>query len=232
MLKIISLLLLSTTVAYPQALPANSAGAGTGLNLPDQMLILESKKSIKSGDVEPIDGTPYLSDEFQPGNVVTTKGVFTAIPMRYNIGEDYIEFKQKDITYILDPSSKVKKVSISDKNFMVDDYTVKGKTRKGFYILLDSGKITVLVKKKVLLHPAQPPKALESDGHHAKYEKLSDDFAYKLNGGPITDISSVKKMIEVLPDHQEELKKFVSKERISKNQTDLAKLAHYYNQLQ
>jgi hypothetical protein len=232
MLRILGLLMFSTVIVYSQPLPANSAGAGTGLNLSDQMLILDSKKSIKSENSEPIDGTPYLSDEFQAGDVVTQKGLFKGVKLRYNIDGDYIEFMQKDVTYILDPLPSVKKVTVADKNFVVDDYTVKGKTRKGYYILLDSGKMTMLAKKKVLFHPAQPPKALESDGKPAKYEKASDDFAYKLNGGPVIEISSVKKMLDGFPDHQEELKKFVSKEKISKNETDLAKLSKYYNQLQ
>lgn len=232
MLRIFCLVVLSMTVVYAQPIPGNSAGAGNGINLADQMMIQDSRKFAKTGETVPIDGTPYLSDDFQTGTVVTTKGVFYPVPMRYNIEGDYIEFKQKDITYILDPSPAVKKVSLPDQNFVVDDYTVKGKVRKGYYILLDSGKFTVLAKKKIILHPAQAPKALESDGHPAKYEKQSDDFVYKLNGGPVTEIPSVKKLIEVLPDHQEELKKFVSKEKIAKKEGDLIKLARYYNQLQ
>src|SRR6185503_1940379 len=107
-----------------------------------------------------------------------------AVPMRYNIEGDYVEFKQKDVTYILDPSPSVKKVSLPTTHLVVDNYEVKGKSTSGYYVLLDSGKLTLLMKKKVILRPAQAPKAIETEGKPARYEKLGDEFFYKLNGGP------------------------------------------------
>lgn len=222
---------ITTTYLYAQALPANGAGAGAGMNISDHLLIAAARKSAGSKEPERIDGTPYLEDDFQEGRVITTKGAFAAIPMRYNVVGDYVEFKQKGVTYILDPSPSVKKVSLHTTNLIVDNYTVKGKSAPGFYVLLDSGRLTLLMKKKVILRPAQAPKAIETDGRPARYEELGDEFFYKLNGGPISEISSVKKMVEVLTDHGDEVKAFVSKEKISKKERDLIKLAEYYNQL-
>jgi hypothetical protein len=142
-----------------------------------------------------------------------------------------VEFRKKDVTYILDPSPSVLKVSLPATNLVVDNYNVKGKPTSGFYVLLDSGRLTLLMKKKVILRPAQAPKAIETDGKPARYEKQKDEFFYKLNGGPVSEIVSVKKIVEVLTDHQDEVKTFVGKEKISKKEGDLIKLAEYYNQL-
>lgn len=233
MLKIILLVSLNLTVTYlgAQALPANGQGAGSGMNITDHLLIAETRRLSKSEASEPIDGTPYLEDNFQEGKVITTKGVFDAVPLRYNVEGDYVEFKKKDITYILDPSPSVKKVSLPTTHLVVDNIDVKGKSTYGYYVLLDSGKLTLLMKKKVVLHPAQAPKAIETTGKPARYEKLKDEFFYKLNGGPVTEIVSVKKMLEALTDHSDEVKAFVSEEKISKKERELMKLVEYYNQL-
>lgn len=224
---------LNITVTYlgAQALSANGPGAGSGMNITDHLLIAAAKKLNKPEEPEIIDGTPYMEDDFQTGKVITTKGVFDSIPMRYNVAEDYVEFKKKDVTYILDPSPSVKKVSLPASQLVVDNYTVKGKSINGYFVLLDSGKLTLLVKKKVVLHPAQPPKPIETEGKRARYEKLKDEFFYKLNGGPITEIVSTKKMLEALTDHKDEVKAFIEKEKISKKEQDLVKLFEYYNQL-
>jgi hypothetical protein len=195
------------------------------------MLISDARRFIDPPEAEPIDGTPYLEDDFREGSVASVKGTYTGVPMRYHIHGDFVEFKQKDATYILDPTPAIRKVNLSGASLVVDNYVVKGKSRLGFYVLLDSGKLTLLEKKNMMLYPAQPPKAIETEGKHARYEKLKDDFYYKLNGGAIVEISSVKKILEALPDHQEEMKNFVSKEKISKSEDDLVKLARYYNQL-
>lgn len=233
MLKILLFLALSTTTTYlcAQALSASSTRSGSGANIADHLLIAQSRSFGQPKDAERIDGTPYLQDDFQEGSVITTKGVAAPVPMRYHIEGDYVEFKQKDVTYILDPSPEIKKISFQGTDLVVDNYNVKGKPTPGFYVLLDSGKLTLLMKKNMTLHPAQPPKAIETEGKPAQYQKLGDDFFYKLDGGPVTEISSVKKLVEVLKDHQDEVKAFVSKEKISKKELELVRLVEYYNQL-
>jgi hypothetical protein len=232
MLKIVLLLSLNIpTYLYAQLVAPNILRAGTGMDISDHLLIADANKALAPKEAEHIDGTPYLEDNFQEGNAITTKGIFSKVPMRYNVESDNIEFKQDGVTYILDPSPAIKKITLPVANLVVESYATKSKSAYGFYILLDSGKLTLLKKKKVILRPAQAPKAIETEGRPARYEEQGDDFYYKLNGGPVTEFISVKKMIEVLSDHPEEVKTFVSKEKISKKEGDLVKLAEYYNGL-
>jgi len=232
MLKALMLLLVSATCLRAQIAGGNDHGATLGSNAVDHLMLLQARKFTDPETPEPIDGTPYMVDAFEKGSIVTTKGLYTEIPIRYNIDGDYIEFKKQEVVYILDPSLSVKKVSLPSADLIVDNYVSKGKSKQAFYVLLDSGRLTLLKKKKVLFHPAQAPKAVETDGRHARYEKLSDDYFFKLDGGPVVEFSSVKKILEVLPDHKEEVKNFVNEENISKKERDLIKLAKYYNQLQ
>ncbi|HTE32225.1 MAG TPA: hypothetical protein VK666_17715 [Chryseolinea sp.] len=229
LLLVLSVCTVSSVVA--QLLPANGLGGGTGTSLSDHQLIIEARKGLGEKSEEKIEGTEYLSEDFVAGDVITKKGIYKAVPMRYNVYKDYIEFKQKEGTFILDPGPDVHKVIFDTYSMVVGSYDAKGKTANGFFLLLDSGKVSLLEKKIVKFKAAEAPKAIETEGKPPRYEKSKDEFMYRLGTGPITEVSSVKKLIESLPDHQEEVSKFASKEKISKNEEELTKLVKYYNSL-
>ena len=223
--------LFSAAVAHAQHVPGNITGGGTGVNVTDHMLMMDARKAMSGPSEEKIEGTPYLTEEFLTADVYSNKGKYPATPMRYNIFADYIEFKHKDITYILDAGPDIKKVDFGNFSLVVEKTEVKGKMKSGYFALLDSGKVTLLSKKVVTYREAQPPKALETTGKPARYSRSGDDYLYKVGNGPVMDVGSVKKMIESFPDKQEELKQFASQEKISKNEKDLVKLVKYYNSL-
>jgi hypothetical protein len=219
------------SLSIAQRLPGNAPGSGMGMNLSDHLLILDSKKGRGGGAEENVDGTPYLQDEFVAANVFTTKGTYTAVPMRYNMYTDYIEFKQKDGIYVLDPRPDVRKVVFEQFSMVTENHTVKGKSIRGYFMMLDSGKVSLLERKAVAYQPAQPPKGLETEGRQARYDKPKEQFYYKLGSGALVEITTIKKMIDSLPDHQAEVSKFASQEKISRNEEELTRLVKYYNSL-
>jgi hypothetical protein len=228
---LIGLWLFVVWTSEAQPLPGNGAGAGTGMNLSDHMMIMDSKKFGKDEGAEPVVGTPYLTEAFVNGDVYSKKGKFSGLPMRYNIYTDNIEFKEKNATYILDPSADIRKVDMGTYRFVVEQYEVKGKSKLGFFTLLDSGKVTLMSKKEVNFREKQPPKALETDWSPAKYTPAGEEYHFKIGSGPLQKVSSVKKLIESLPDKQDEVKEFAGKEKISKNEEELTKLIKFYNSL-
>jgi hypothetical protein len=148
----------------------------------------------------------------------------------YNMYEDYIEFKQKDIVYILDPDLMIKKIDMGAHVLVVENYEFKMKTQLGFLTLLDSGKVTLLSKNIVAFQEQQPPKALESAPTPAQYSSLPDVYYYKIGNGEVMKVSNLKKMIDSFPDKQNELTQFAKKEKLShKKEEDLMKLVRYYN---
>jgi hypothetical protein len=203
----------------------------TGYHIADHLLIKEADKQLKQGpEAEAVEGTPYLEDTFVTGHVYSRYGNYTGIPMRYNMYEDYIEFKQKDLVYILDPDLMIKKIDMGAHVFVVENYEFKKKTQPGFLTLLDSGKVTLLSKKIVTFREQQPPKALESAPTPAQYSSLPDVYYYKVGEGTVMKIKNIKEMIESFPDKQNELTQFAKKEKLShKKEEDLIKLERYYN---
>lgn len=220
-----------STASFAQHVTSYRDAGRTGLNVTDQMLLLDSRKVLYGeGATLETKGTPYLTETFDSANVYTMKGVFTDVPMRYNIYEDFLEFKSKDVTYILDPALNIKKVDFGDSKFVVEKTEAGGKMKLGFFELLDSGKVTLLAKKKVSYREPQPDKAME-EPKPGRYTRKDDEYFFRIEKGQLIEINSIKKMIEYFPDRQNELKEFAEKEKISRNKEDLIRLVRYYNSL-
>lgn len=223
--------LLSYTSAISQHMPANAPGAFLGLNVTDHMLQLDTRRFLYGSDGQKIEGSPYLNETFVPGEVVSSKGKFTGIDLRYNLYSENMEFRQRDVVYALTPRPEIKRINFGNYSFVISDYELKGQKKTGYFVLLDSGKVTLLAKKRVSFREAQPPKAIETMGKPAKYINEQDDYYYRIGDGRALEVNNVSKLIESLPDKQEEMKAFAKKEKISKNERELIELIKYYNSL-
>jgi len=225
-----SLWMLASKVCVAQHITSFRDAGRTGLNVTDHMLLLDARKVLDGdGSVETI-GTPYLAETFDSAVVYTLKGVFHVMQMRYNVHKDYMEYKDKDVVYILDPALNIKKVDHGNYRFVVEKYEAGGKMKLSYFVLLDSGKVTLLAKKNVAYREPQPAKAMQ-EPTLGSYSKQKDEYFFKIGNGQLNEISSAKRMIESFPDKQDELEQFVRKEKISKNEDDLIRLVRYYNSL-
>ena len=203
-----------------------------GSNLEDHMLIKIMDEGINGKLRLDIEGSPYLNEEWVDGEIHTFKASYAGVSMRYNIYLDYIEFKQKGKSYILDPEPRLRKIELDGNTLVVAKYGRIGKMKDGYFLLLDSGKLQLMSKKAIQFKEAQAPKALESSATPAKYQQLPDQFFYRFGQGDLVKISNTRKMIAGLQDHQEELNAFAKKEKISaKKEDDLIRLVKYYNSL-
>jgi hypothetical protein len=205
----------------------------SGYHIADHLLIKAADEQLKRGpEAESVEGTPYLDETFVTGHVYSRYGNYKGISMRYNIYEDHIEFRQKDLIYILDPDLMIKKVDLGEQVLVVENYEFRMKTQSGFLTLLDSGKVTLLSKKVVTYREQQPPKALESAPTPAQYSMLPDVYYYKIGNGEVMKVQNIKKMISSFPDKHQELTQFAKKEKLShKNEADMIALVRHYNTL-
>lgn len=178
-----------------------------------------------------IEGTPFSNEEFIKGKIYHHYGV-QSVAMKYNIYDDRIEFLGKDTSLMMvGPDKLIQKVEMGDQILVVDLFEVKGKQALTYFIRQDSGRMTVLTKLTVSLKPPQFGKPIEGD-IPAKYVRMPDTHFYKIDNGPLVKIVNIKKLIEELPDHKEEMGAFVKKEKISANKPrELAEFSRYYNSL-
>lgn len=227
MWKIFFFVLIAVSVeGLAQPLPANSINAGTGQNVTDHELILESKRALGLTD-EVIEGSPYMDSEFKPATIITRRGTYHNVPVRYNAHADNLEYRQGTTTYIADASLNIQSVRFADHTMMVAKQP-SGKALT-FYEVLDSGRVTLLMRKPVVFKSAEAPKALEASGKPARYTNAPEEY-YLMTGDQLpVQFSGVKKLVELLPDKQEEVKKFVSANKISKKSADLVRVVKHYN---
>jgi hypothetical protein len=179
-----------------------------------------------------IEGTPYLTEEFVEGEIVFGEAGRTKVPVRYNIFQDLMEYQQNGKALALDPSKKIKKVKMGEEVFIVDKYSLEGKSKLGFLNLLDTGKMTLLSKKIVKYQEPLKGRGFDGGDLPAKFSRSSDAFFYRIGDGDLKEIGNLKELIASLPDRQEEIKQFAKKEKISpKKEEELRKLVRYYNSL-
>ena len=209
-----------------------SAQATTGRNVDDHLLIKDAEKNLGLDDAIEVIGTPYLDEKFAPGEIIFDKGMSNAVPIRYNIYKDWIEYQQNNQTYILDPDVRIKSVKYDENTFVVEPYASKGKTRLGYFKVLDSGRVTLLSKQTVMYKEYQQAQALQSSSSPPKYTRTADQFYFKIEAGEIQKVDNLKNMIASFPDKQDELSAFAKKEKISvRKEEDLKRMMTYYHSL-
>ena len=179
-----------------------------------------------------IEGTPYLTEKYVDGEILFGTTGRSAVPLRYNVFQDLMEYQQNGKALVLDPSTKIKRVKLGESTYVVDKFEYDGKTKYGFLNLLDSGKVTLLAKKVVKYQAPLKGRALDGGDVPAKFSRSSDTYFYRIGNGELQEVNNLKDMIASFPDKQEELKQFAKKEKISpKKEDELLKLVRYYNSL-
>ncbi|MBL7856556.1 MAG: hypothetical protein JNM57_02615 [Cyclobacteriaceae bacterium] len=196
----------------------------------ERLLLRTSSAAYEHGNGD-VQGSPYLYDDFKEGQVISFKGHYKGIPMRYNIYDDNIEFKQNGVDMILDPDISIKKVILSDMILTVGKFEYRNKVQFGFLERLDSGQLSLFAKKVVVFKEKEETQALEYNTKPARFTSLSDIFYYRIGNGDISKIVSIKKLIESLPDKQTEMSAYAKKEKLSVGRNDLLKFAEHYGSL-
>ncbi|MFC2125383.1 hypothetical protein ACFLU5_11290 [Bacteroidota bacterium] len=181
---------------------------------------------------EAINGSPYLSEEFIKGEIVLIdNSVLSDVLLRYNIYNDELEFQDKGINYFIGTKHLLKKVKLGDNTFVVDIYDSSIGEKQGFFTLLADGEVKLLCKYEMELTDRIPAKPMR-DPEPRKFVRQKDLYFVKVGLQRIHEFSSVKKLIGYFGDHQDELRSFTKKEKISPNNPDeLADLINYYNSL-
>ena len=206
-----------------------------GVYAPDGIMDLMetvNRNWMLNGKNEQIEGSPYLKEEFEPGEIqLKDNTTIPEVPMRYNIYNDQIEFQYKEKTYNIGNKNLVENIKIGTDVFIVEMYETINGERFGFFSLLADGETRLLAKYEMELTDKVPAKALR-DPEPRKFVRENDVYYVKIGQQRIYAFGNVKKLIAYLGDHEEELEAFAKKEKISaRNPDELAKLINYYNSL-
>lgn len=187
----------------------------------------------QSAAIDPasIKGTPYLEDAYAKG-VICYADKNHAVPVRYNAYQDLMEYQQSGRALVLDANATVKKVTFNNSTFVPLSYEANGKSKLGYFALLDSGKVSLFAKKKIVFIPAKQGGALDGSNQPAEYRKSPDVYYIKVGDGPLQEVGNLKSLIAAFPDKKDELAQFAKKEKISpRKEKELVQLVQHYNSL-
>ena len=178
-----------------------------------------------------VKGTPYLDETYVTAEIAFANNTRT-VPVRYNVYRDLMEYQQNGQALVLDPSATIKRVSLGAETFVVEKYDADGKVVPGYFALLDTGKVALYSKKGVKFVPARKGAAMDGSDQPAEFRRTPDTFYFKIGSGNLQEIRNMKSFIAALPDHQEEMSKYVKSEKISaRNEQEIRQLIRYYNEL-
>ncbi len=180
-----------------------------------------------------IEGAPFLNDEFIEGSLyIVQKIQYIEDPLRYNIYNDNLEFKipAEEIQALATPEI-VERAVIGETQMAYSPYLQANKTKKGFSIVLEEGKISLYAKTEIMFNPATKPGACK-EPEPPKFIKKSDEYYLRVGTGQARLISNKKDLIAAFPDNQYKMESFISKNKIKTNKPEgLKELVVYYNSL-
>ena len=185
---------------------------------------------VKGSDGVEIAGSPFLDDKYKDG-MIHIGDKTQAAPIRYNAYQDLIEYKLNGVPMVLDANQAVTKVTVGDEVFI--PLTTNSSAKKpGYFVLLDSGKVKLYAKKKIVYVPFRKQGKIDGTDQPAEFKKSPDTFYFQMGDGQLQEVDNMKSVVASMPDKQDELTQYVKKEKISpKKEKDLLQFVKYYNSL-
>jgi hypothetical protein len=152
--------------------------------------------------------------------------------LRYNIYQDELQFKNPAGEIMSIGTPEIVEKAVFDKNELVYlPYNAAGKTKNGFFLLIEEGEARFLVKPQVGFQEATLPAAYK-DAEPAKFISKADDFYIRTGNEAAVLINSKKDLISAFPDNQDKIESFISKNKIKTNKKEgIAEVVRYYNSL-
>ncbi len=192
----------------------------------------ENSNSIKFSDIK---GSPYLNNEFEPGNIYIKDSLIEKGMLRYNIYADEIEIKDQQKLFglykIQDSKVKIGKDEIILKEFFEDQ-----KKEKGYFItLINSNKVKLY--KRIRCKIIEPLKAATPNqkDRSAKFKSYIDYYIILPihKNGQLSKIKLKKKSImNLMQDQEEKIKGYFKKNQVNlKREKDITKLFSYYESI-
>jgi hypothetical protein len=180
-----------------------------------------------------IKGSPYTSENYTNATIYfanTTRNQNLAV--RYNAYQDLLEYQQNGQRLVLDANAAIKKVDCGESTIVVEKYKFRGKPKTGYLTVLDTGKATLYVKHTVIFIEAKKGGNLDGTDQPAQFKRSPDTYYYRVGDGPLTEVDNMKSVIASFPDKQDELAKYVKKEKIThRKEEQLRQFFKYYNTL-
>lgn len=193
---------------------------------------------VKPYVVEGIKGTPFLYEEYYPATIYIKSKSIRLDSVRLNLLNNSIEFvsngKAKAIS-----GTKLDKIIIhvyglKDGKVIYNGscFKIENTISTGFYELLgETSRFKVLSKHSAKMKKPQYVAVLDAGSRKPEIKQISNNYILS-DSTTLYNAKNKKMILSNFPNHESELKKFISTENISLKETqDLLRLLKYYEEI-
>jgi len=183
-------------------------------DLADEVRLLKARSSSQQNANTGIEGTPYLYEDFKPGEVYTKDSILYEGPLRFNIYADEIEFKANDIIYWIAKPQDIVYVKIEKSSFIFIQTDEKKNKKGSYYELLVGGKCQLLLKRNIAFLEAEASKPY-IDEKAARFQMMKDTYFLQIDNVLPQSITNMKSIKNVISEKSSDISKYIKKEKIS-----------------
>lgn len=182
-------------------------------------------------------GSPLFLTKWKLGWIRLSDGrLFPGLPLILDLQKQVVHYRRADGNDIEVEPGQVKEFVILDTlagasavyRFASGFQPIDNQSRTSFYLLLDSGKVSLLESMRKVLKQDKN----EFSGETNREYSLYNDF-YVVSGGKIARIKKDSKFfLELTNDKQRQMDDYLQKTRVSfRSIEDIRQFIHYYNGL-
>lgn len=230
MLKVVSFIIVLLSFSYSgftQAFQIRDLGT-----LTDQFSYERSRIiSIYGVDHYDIEGTPFLNESFIIGEVLLNDSVrFVNIPLRYNIYNDRMEFKnEREQILELDIAKDGFVFFVENQVFLMRDYIYDGFDSRGVLELIADGKIRLYKKYKIEFKPATAPRGFQ-EAKPNRLVRQRDKFLLSIDGQTPRDFRNRNELITALQSIDPGIEDYIKDKRLNINsEKDMKRIVERIN---
>lgn len=212
-------------------LPALSASSQV---LDNQMIKLldefDELKRINVRQESSYEGTPYLYEEYIPGDILMTDGrSFFNIPLRYNTYSNHFEFKNDSTSMEIGNSPDIALIRINSKEFIYSDFHFLGRKETGYLERLVNGSYSLFLLHRTILRKAQEGGAYQ-EAKKPTFVSQRPDYLIGSPNGKVIKVNSIKDLAQFGNEIEYELASYSGKKKLRlKKEIDYIKLVSYLN---
>jgi len=178
---------------------------------------------------ENIDGTPFLSDEFLPGDIYMRSGEVYSGDFRYDIYADQVQFKGENMIYCIAFPEDIVSVKIGDIILKYLSNADNKKASEGYLINLTDGYYSLYMKLNKTLNPPVSVKPYQPE-EPGKFVDKDEYYFIGIGDTPILRVKGKREVIEMFPGKEKLVKDFIDREGIkTNNRNDLIRLVTFLN---
>lgn len=181
--------------------------------------------------IEEIEGSPYLEEQFIEGIVeLSTGATYAGIPLRYNVYNDEIEFRnRKGEVYNINNSASIREVIIGESKFVYTDCKIKKENKYLFAEVIREGNVSLLKHHRLRLVASKPAQT-HRKAQAPRLIKGPSEYLIRKVDGSTEHFRNEKELVNLLADKSDKIWELINGKKLSVHkEEDIIAIIDYYN---